>query len=185
MVFFKMNFVRKDSSGALRDGLAVTNQHTYWNHAEKDLVRICRAVPGYVMHGETVVTKPGAYEVKIGESRDAYVEYIDDEGKLFGALTAPVASSSPQAEINASECEIALRPQVDEVLTSVSQDQSLDSRPELTRDEAVDKEQSDSIEIVAQAMISTPEEDEDAPRTEDIFAPVSDVVYRGIKPFRM
>ena len=63
--------------------------------------------------------------------------------------------------------------------------QATSSMPELAHSNTDSSEQASDIKPIAQAMTFTPEEDEDAPRTEDIPVPVSDAVYRGVRPFRM
>lgn len=91
-VLFKMSFTFADSMGLSRSGVAVTDQHTHWNHAEKELVRACRAIKGYQSCGEVIVASPAhGFHEKLKGDGCVYLEYIGEDGKKVSELVQPNA----------------------------------------------------------------------------------------------
>lgn len=96
-VLFKMSFVCADSIGAPSNGVVVTDQHTCWGHAEKDLVRVCRTIKGYKHHGPVTVASPAEFRDKLKGDGRVYLEYIREDGKKEASLVHPGAESASMA----------------------------------------------------------------------------------------
>lgn len=90
MALFKMSFVCAGSDGVNRSGVAVIDQHSCWNHAERELVRACRAVNGYRHHGDVAVVTPvdGFHDKLKGDGR-VYLEYIGEDGERVSTRVLP------------------------------------------------------------------------------------------------
>lgn len=82
-VIFKMPFIRRNAQGIDCDGVSAIISHTMWHHAEKDLLRMCKKIPGFQFHGETTVAGRNEFKNVLSDSEEclvAYLEYQDDEG---------------------------------------------------------------------------------------------------------
>lgn len=93
---FKMPFIFVDASGTRRVGIAATDQHTYWNHAEKELVRACRSIKGYREHGCAVVAA-AEFAEKLKDDGRVLLEYVGENGGLISELVHP-GSDAPREE---------------------------------------------------------------------------------------
>lgn len=101
MALFKMSFFCADSIGASRVGVAVTDQHENWSHAEKDLVRACRTVNGYRGHGDVVMVSPAdGVQGKLKGDGSVLLDYVGEDGKKVSDLVYPGAEdmSAPVTE---------------------------------------------------------------------------------------
>jgi len=85
-----MSFFCADLIGVSRVGLAVTDQHKNWSHAEKDLVRACRTVNGYRGHGDVVmVSSADGFQGKLKGDGSVLLDYAGEDGKKVSVLVYP------------------------------------------------------------------------------------------------